>query len=138
MLLGHLAVPLILKRYFNADLIPITAGTLVPDVVDKSLHMVGAATNGRTVAHTLLAVASSTVIVNSLYGRTAAQNWMCGYLGHLVCDLEGLVPWWYPFASYDFRPSKRNLWQKIKNGLQNTSTIELLLLLWAIKIVLEE
>jgi hypothetical protein len=135
MLLGHLAVPLILRHYFKLDLVPLAAGTLVPDAVDKSLQITGAAPNGRTIAHTLLAVASSTLIVNLLYGRTTARSWLCGYLGHLICDLEGLIPWWYPFASYDFQPSTRNLWQKIKHGLYNTSMIEIWLLLWAIQIV---
>jgi len=135
MFLGHLAIPILLNYYGQGDTEPLFAATLFPDIVDKSLQQVGMARNGRTLAHTLFSLTLSTFVVKLIWNKATAKSWMLGYLGHLLCDAGGTIPWLYPLAAYDFEPSSRDLWQKIKHGATNISLVESILLIWAISII---
>ncbi|HQE93179.1 MAG TPA: metal-dependent hydrolase [Anaerolineae bacterium] len=133
MLAGHLGVSVLAHRYLHADLVPVVVAGVIPDVVDKALcqgwHLMP---SGRMWGHTLLGLAVSTVIVRLLWGRQSAWSWAVGYLGHLVADLGGQVPWLYPFVQYDFELSP-GLWEILWRKLQNPVEIglELVLLGWA-------
>lgn len=106
MLIGHIAVAILEKRYLGTELAPTLAGGLFPDVLDKTLcqvlHLVP---NGRTWGHTIFTLAVSSVMVRLLAGRATARSWALGFIGHLLADLRGDLPLWYPFKSYDFEPS---------------------------------
>ncbi len=134
MLLGHLAVPTILHHYLRLNPAPLYIGSVVPDVVDKGLQQVGLTVNGRNWAHNVFSLIISTAIIWLLKDRQIAKSWFIGYLGHLICDADGFVPWFYPFATYEFYPSEKSLWQKIKSA--RPSIIEFVLILSAISIFL--
>ena len=106
MLFGHIAVSLLQHRYLKADLAPVVAGGLFPDVLDKTMCQVLHITpSGRMWGHTILSLVLSTFTVGIARGRRTAIGWAVGYIGHLVADTGGQVPWLYPFASYVFKPS---------------------------------
>lgn len=106
MLIGHVGIALLQHRYLDAELAPVMAGGLFPDALDKTLCQVLQVTrSGRMWGHTTLGVVASTMLVGVLAGRSAARDWLLGYLGHLLADSEGPMPWWYPFKTYTFEPS---------------------------------
>jgi hypothetical protein len=133
MLAGHLGVSVLAHRYLKADLVPVVVAGVFPDVVDKTLcqglHILP---SGRMWGHTLLGLAVSTFIVRLLWGRQTAWSWAVGYLGHLVGDLGGQVPWLYPFVQYDFEPSP-GFWEILRRRLEHPAEIglELVLIGWA-------
>jgi hypothetical protein len=134
MILGHLAVSALLHRYLDADLKPVIAAGLFPDVVDKLLCQVLRLTpSGRMYAHTLLSVGLSTAVVHKVCGRRTARAWALGYLGHLVADAEGRVPWLYPFREYDFTGSEPGLFQIVRKAMLRPTEVgfEAALLVWA-------
>jgi hypothetical protein len=134
MILGHLAVSALLHRYLEADLKPAIAAGIFPDVVDKFLCQVLHLTpSGRMYAHTLLAAALSTAVVHKACGRRTARAWALGYLGHLVADVEGLVPWLYPFQEYDFSGRELGLFQIVRQAIRRPVEVgfESALLIWA-------
>jgi hypothetical protein len=134
MILGHLAVSALLHRYLDADLKPVIAAGLFPDVVDKLLCQVLRLTpSGRMYAHTFLSVALSTAVVHKVCGRRTSRAWALGYLGHLVADMEGRVPWLYPFREYEFSGSEPGLFQIMRKAMQRPSEVgfEAALLVWA-------
>jgi hypothetical protein len=136
MLLGHLAIPIILSHYTPVHPAPLVAGSLFPDVMDKSLKIVGLAPNSRTISHTALGLGLSTAAIYLAEGGTAAASWGAGYLSHLLSDSRGFVPWWYPFMGYTFRRSQRTFWQSLFHALRSTGLLEAFLLLWALWLVI--
>jgi hypothetical protein len=52
--------------------------------------------------HTLLAALITSGAVLILWGKRAATSWALGYLSHLVCDINNVVPWLYPLVTYEF------------------------------------
>ncbi|HOT91282.1 MAG TPA: metal-dependent hydrolase [Anaerolineae bacterium] len=133
MLIGHLGVSGLAHRYLKADLAPVVIAGIVPDVVDKVLcYGVHLMPSGRMWGHTLLGLVLSTAVVGLVWGRQTAWSWAVGYLGHLVADLGGQVPWLYPFVHYDFPPSL-GFWEMLLHKLQHPAelVLELALLGWA-------
>ncbi len=106
---------------------------LMPDIVDKTLcQLLHLTPSGRMAAHTLFGLAISAGVVALIWGKRAAWSWALGYLGHLVADAGGDVPWLYPFVHYDFPPSP-SLWESLMNKLSHPLTLlpELFLCAWA-------
>ena len=135
MLLGHLAVSVFQHRYLKADLASVAAGGIFPDVVDKTLCQVLHLTDhGRTIGHTLGGLVLSSAIIRLIWGRRAAWSWAAGYLGHLLGDSDGFVPWLHPFAKYDFPPPSPGLLETVRQALSNPAQmgLELALSAWAI------
>jgi hypothetical protein len=134
MLFGHLALSVLEHRYLKAELAPVMIGGVFPDLVDKTLcHVVGVVPSGRTVAHTLLGLGLSTLLVGLVRGRRTAWSWALGYLGHLLGDFNGPVPWLFPFVPYDFPPAI-GLTETIKRLLSEPARAapDLLLSAWAV------
>lgn len=134
MLFGHLAVSALEHRYANVEFVPVMAAAVVPDVVDKVAHYVfGQAESGRLWGHTLLGVALSSTLILILFGRRSALSWCVGYLSHLICDVGAVVPWLYPFVTYEFPPAydfETTFWMGITNYPR--TLLELTLSLWAL------
>ena len=106
MLIGHIGITLLQHRYLDAELAPVVAGGLFPDALDKMLCQgLQVTPSGRMWGHTALGVVVSTALVGAFAGRRTARDWLLGYLGHLLADSDGPVPWWYPFKTYTFNPS---------------------------------
>jgi bacillithiol system protein YtxJ len=110
-----------------------TAG-LFPDIMDKLLCQVLHVTpSGRMYGHTLLGAALSTLLVRKVWGARAAWAWALGYLGHLAADMDGFVPWLYPFREYDFEGEDIGLFRIVRRAIRNPIRVgtESALLIWA-------
>lgn len=153
MLFGHVAISLLEHRYLKADLAPVVAAGIFPDLVDKTLCQVLHLTPcGRMLGHTLLGLAVSTAAVylarrDVMYSRRScvleliegrkgrpqrtAWSWALGYLSHLLGDMGWFIPWLYPFVDYDFPGSSASLAAIVRQALQNRTMVGLELGLWA-------
>jgi hypothetical protein len=135
MLFGHLAISVLQHRYLDADLAPVIAGGVFPDVMDKTLCQVLHLTpSGRMFGHTLVGLAASSAIVRLLGGRRAARSWALGYLGHLLGDMGDFVPWLYPLVPYDFSRGSPGLLEILRRTLKDPAAmgLELALSAWAV------
>jgi hypothetical protein len=74
---------------------------ILPDLVDKTLWVLGVFTDGRNIGHTLFTT-FLVALVFSLKKRVYGLVAVCGGIAHLLSDRSGLVPWFYPFKTYDF------------------------------------
>jgi len=77
---------------------------ILPDLVDKTLWVLGVLPNGRNIGHTLFTV-FLVGLVFSLKKRTYGLVAILGGMAHLLSDRSALVPWFYPFKTYDFATS---------------------------------
>ena len=134
MLFGHLAISALAYRYLKADFVPVMAAAVAPDAADKllcqGLHIFD---SGRMWGHTLLGLVLTTGMVRAVWGRRAARGWFVGYLGHLLADTGGDVPWLYPFVHYDLAPSP-GLWEILEEKVANPAAmgLEVALVIWAV------
>ena len=103
---GHLGITLGAAHVLNRaprlklNLWVVAASSLLPDLVDKPLYLLGIG-DGRYVGHTLLfvfLVAAAVSLKNKLYGLSV----LFGAMLHLLMDSGGSVPWLYPFVNYTF------------------------------------
>jgi hypothetical protein len=132
---GHLAISALLHRYLDLDLGPVMAAGVFPDVTDKLLCQVLHITpSGRMYGHTLLGAALTTPLVRKVWGARAARAWAIGYVGHLVGDMDGFVPWFYPFLEYDFRRGEIGLFDIVVRAMRSSLRVivESALLVWAV------
>lgn len=131
MLFGHIAVSALEHRYVKAELVPVMAAAVFPDLLDKTTHYaLGLTDSGRLWGHTLIAALLTTGIVFLIWGRQTATSWALGYLSHLLCDINNVVPWLYPLISYDFPVSEgfeATLWASLTDiprmGLETALSI---------------
>lgn len=90
-----------LRRLLRPELAVAAFSFILPDLVDKSLWVLGIFNEGRNIGHTLfttLLVAFAFSLKKRVYGLVA----ICGGMAHLLSDRSGLVPWLYPFKTYEF------------------------------------
>jgi hypothetical protein len=132
MITGHLAVAALLHRYLNLQATPVLIGSLFPDIVDKGLQRLDLAPSGRTVAHTLLSCIVTTGFVGRVWGGQAAKSWSLGYLGHLLADADGYVPWFFPWRPASFPRRARGQFDLLRALLTPPNAREFLLLIWLI------
>jgi hypothetical protein len=140
MLFGHLAVSVLQHRYLKVELAPAVAGGMFPDVLDKTLCQVLHWTpSGRMWGHTLVGLVASTAVVGLFGGRRVAWGWACGYLGHLLGDIDALVPWLHPLVQYDFSQGSPGLLEIFRRALTNPvkMALELVLSAWAVAAYVE-
>lgn len=100
---AHLAASLLLNEAYRGDRVSAAAGTILPDLIDKTLAWVlGATPSARYVAHSLAGASALTLATTRLAGRRKGVSFGASYLCHLVCDLweGGHVPWFMPFRAY--------------------------------------
>jgi hypothetical protein len=129
MLFGHLAVAALIRHYLKTEPLSTLAGSLAPDLADKGLYGLGVVNSRRRYGHTLLGAAVSTAVVHLIWGKRAGRSWLIGYLGHLLADAGGFVPWFYPWKRYRFYPSRRQVpWSA---QFTQMTALELALTLWA-------
>ena len=133
MIFGHFAVSALIHRYTKADLRSTLVGGVFPDVVDKALcYGLKLTPSNRMYAHTLLSLGLTSVMIRLLLGPRVALGWALGYLGHLLADSSGFVPWFYPFSSYRFYRGPATLFKSMRNLFVSPRLIEWLLLAWAV------
>ena len=101
-LVGHIIAAKLASKLVRGDDRVSIAGSLFPDVVDKSLNLIGLSPSGRIPAHGFVVGLSSTFLVYILglqrgLSRRWGLSWGAGYLSHLSCDVEAGLPWFlYP------------------------------------------
>jgi hypothetical protein len=110
---GHVAITLAEHRLLTlaeADQIPLPPMLLAgvfPDVIDKSMSYVfHLMPNGRHYAHNLFALLGLWLAVTLVWGKAVGWAWFWGYLGHLLADSGGFVPWFFPAKRYQFYPGR--------------------------------
>ena len=106
---GHIAVALAqhclptLSARKNT-LKPLLLASLFPDLVDKTIgYVFHAMPNGRHYAHNLFSLVGLSLLVALVWGRATGYAWFIGYMGHLVADQGGVVPWLFPIRQYNFK-----------------------------------
>ncbi len=102
--IGHAGIAFILAYLFRLNPAVTVFCGILPDLVDKPLQAAGIG-GGRYIAHSLLFV----ILVAAafcLWRRKLGLAALVGGLSHLVLDLNGLVPWFYPFTDYNFDDSE--------------------------------
>lgn len=135
MIFGHLAVSALLHRYLDLDLGPVMAAGAFPDVTDKLLCQVLHITpSGRMYGHTLLSVALTTLLVRQVWGARVARAWAAGYLGHLIADMGGFIPWLYPFRRYEFKEAEPGIFDILLRAMRDPRRVSLesALFVWAV------
>jgi hypothetical protein len=130
MISGHLAISALMHHYTKVDAGPALIGGIFPDVVDKAIQVGGLATSGRTIGHTLLSWALSSLVVWRGWGNRAARAWAAGYMAHLLADADGFVPWFFPFRGYCFPQRPRQSFQFLRTLCSRPSLLELVFLTW--------
>ena len=114
---------------------PVTMAGVLPDVADKllasGLHWTP---SGRMYGHTLLGATLSTIVVRKIWGPRVALAWALGYLGHLVSDAGGFVPWFYPLGAYDFSESELGMFDLVRRLIRSPAAmgVELALIVWSV------
>jgi hypothetical protein len=95
---GHMAASVIIADRAGCDRAAAIAGSLLPDVLDKSASLLRLSPS-RWLAHGLPFYALSVFGVRILVDGKAWRGFALGYAGHLLCDLwaGSRVPWWAPF-----------------------------------------
>lgn len=104
----HVTVPLIIfevpiiKRKFEFNRFALIIGSLLPDIIDKSLLFLNLG-NGRGFSHSILFIVISFVILHLVVKRKTniSYPFLLGLSFHLVLDLPE-VPLFYPFIVYEF------------------------------------
>jgi len=107
-LLFHVAVPLIIceipfiKKKFEFNRFSLIIGSLLPDIIDKSLLFMNIGF-GRGFSHTILFSLICVVIIYFIVKKktSIAIPFFLGLILHLILDLPE-VPLFYPFIVYDF------------------------------------
>lgn len=102
-LFGHIGITMFFGGLFSLNFLPLLLGSILPDLIDKPLVLLGLSESGRFIGHTLF-----TGIVVSLSSFVITRKKMVpislffGHFVHLLEDLPFFLPWFYPFVDYDF------------------------------------
>ena len=103
---GHIALAILGRTLGGVDLPMSIAGTLAPDVVDKSAaHVLAIAPAGRYAMHSLSGWVACTWLVRVVAGKRRARAWAVGHMLHLLGDGQD-VPWLWPFRQYTYPPRR--------------------------------
>jgi hypothetical protein len=133
MVFGHIAISALLHRYLKVDLRPVVLGGIFPDAVDKTLcqglHLTP---TGRMYTHTLASLCLTTAGLWAWQGKNTALSWATGYLGHLLADSTGFVPWFYPFRPYKFYRGRNSLFNSLRFFFLKPKWLEWVFLIWAV------
>ncbi len=103
----HVALPLIIFeipqiKKFNLNRYTLIIGSLLPDIIDKPLLLLGLGA-GRFLSHSLLFIFIIFLIVFGITKRNekVALSLLIGMIFHVVLDLPD-VPLLFPFISYEY------------------------------------
>jgi len=102
-LLGHIGITLFFGGLFSLLFIPLLIGSILPDLIDKPLLLLGITQYGRYIGHTLtLGVVIALISFIITRKKIIPVSLFLGYLLHLVEDMPFFIPWFYPFVNYNF------------------------------------
>jgi len=107
--LAHVGITSFFAKHFKAFRFPLLAAAffaLLPDLVDKPLFLLGLTPSGRFIAHSLFfGVVLAAILFMVLPKQTRVPIAAAAVLGswsHLLLDLNGPLPLFFPFISYVF------------------------------------
>lgn len=101
--LGHIGFSVFLGNLFSLSLPHVAVASLLPDIIDKPLRLLGITTCGRYIGHTLLTgVLISFLVYLFTRKKLLATSILFGFVLHLLEDSRGFVPFFYPFVKYEF------------------------------------
>jgi hypothetical protein len=118
--LGHVATGVAIADATDSDHAAAIAGTMLPDVIDKTGSWVfHVFPKGRYIAHGLPFFAAVSAAVFATQERRKARGFVLGYLGHLMCDLwgGGRVPWFAPFEKTQRSPRRVAFWRPLAKSI---------------------
>jgi membrane-bound metal-dependent hydrolase YbcI (DUF457 family) len=118
--LGHIATGVAIADATDSDHAASVAGTMLPDVIDKTGSWVfHVFPKGRYIAHGLPFFAVVSALVLATQERRKARGFILGYAGHLLCDLwgGGRVPWFAPFEKTVRSPRKVAFWGPLAKSM---------------------
>jgi hypothetical protein len=101
--LGHIGTALFAAILFSGSAAFAVIGVLLPDIVDKIFFTLGQLPCGRSLGHSLIfgPILAAATFAATRNAKLSLSILMGAYL-HLVGDIEHFIPWFYPFAEYDF------------------------------------
>lgn len=124
----HVALPLIFTeipkiKNLRPNRFTLIIGTLLPDIIDKALFLLGLG-NGRLFSHNLLFVGISFLILFLFTKKNLRVSlpFLLGLVAHLLMDMPH-VPFFYPFLSYEFVSIEEPFWFWIRTLFTNPLVI---------------
>jgi hypothetical protein len=125
----HIGVPAVLAIILRLNIVVAILCGILPDIVDKPLAVLGIG-GGRFIGHTLL-FAVVIITLFTIWKRKYGLAALTGLSSHFLLDLNALIPWFYPFKSYQFYYSKLSITDWLK-GYMTFSQVGLELILVAL------
>lgn len=111
----HVGVSALLALLLRLNPVVAVLYGILPDLIDTPLALCGIA-GGRFIGHTLLFAA---VAIAAMYFLKRKYVWaaVVGITSHFLLDFNALIPWFYPFKSYDFPEWRHDFWNYFKEYL---------------------
>jgi membrane-bound metal-dependent hydrolase YbcI (DUF457 family) len=102
-LFGHIGITTLIGSFLSLSLLVVLIGSLTPDIIDKTLLLLGLTNTGRFIGHSLfLGSLISLIIYIVLRKKVISFSLFFGFMFHLLEDATKFVPWFYPFVNYNF------------------------------------
>jgi hypothetical protein len=102
-LFGHIGITAFVGSFLSLSLFIVLIGSLMPDIIDKTLFLLGLTNTGRFIGHTLLLGILFSLIAHIIFRKKLVSlSLLFGYLFHLLEDATNFVPWFFPFVNYNF------------------------------------
>lgn len=100
---GHLGMAIFLGAILSLPLIFVATGVILPDLVDKVLFILGYLPCGRFFGHTIFFGPVAAFFVYLITRRKdISLAILFGCYIHLLGDIRGFIPWFYPVVNYAF------------------------------------
>ncbi|MDJ0752680.1 MAG: metal-dependent hydrolase [Ardenticatenaceae bacterium] len=139
MIIGHLAAAVIIKHFSPGEKNPaLLAGSIFPDVGDKTIKAVRGLKEGRSFFHSLFGSAITLTTAFLLLSSKNYRSFLIGYIGHILVDAQHDVPWLYPFRDHQFGFVPYSYLRKVKRLTTQPKFWETLVTFWAIFILLDD
>lgn len=89
-------------------------GAMGPDLIDKILILPFTGF-GRHIGHSLLFNLLISIAVFLVFRKRKRfyLGFILGWQMHILLDVGGFIPWFYPFIQYDFQPRIQTFWEML-------------------------
>lgn len=98
---AHIGIAVFISSFLSLSMLFTAIGTILPDIIDKSLFLIGIAPTGRFIAHTIFFAPILTLPI-LMKRKDLAFGFLLGNYLHLLLDAQHFMPWLYPIVQYDF------------------------------------
>ncbi len=103
LILGHAGITALIASMIYLPALAAIFGTLLPDIIDKGLYLIGVFPCSRFLAHTIFFLPLAGIVAYLMTrNKKIAIAVTLGVIFHLIEDLNGEVPLFYPFKQYAF------------------------------------